>query len=340
MKIAIHHIPGSFSDGWIAACDEMGIEVRYVDVYADDAIVQIKQCDAFMWDWRVELSRNWLFARQLIASLVATDIIVFPNIGTCWHYDDKVGEKYLFEVLDIPVAPAWVFYDKTKALEWAKNATFPKVFKLRGGAGSVNVRLAHDYKEAKKFINRMFGRGYPQTTGFADFSTKFRNHRKKGDLWRTLVHTLPRVITRIFMRNDFPNERGYVYFQEFIPNNNHDIRVVVTGDKAIALRRNCRPGDFRASGSGEIMYDKVYIPRDCIRMAFDAASKMKMQSGAYDFVCDKDGQYYIVEVSYGYSPRAYDACDGYWMADLSWHDERITLEKWQVEDVINDIKCK
>ena len=340
MKIAIHDIVGSFSDGWNKACRELGIEVVHVNIYDVDAITRIRQCDAFMWDWRVNLDKNWLFARQLIIALEAAGVVVFPNVSTCWHYDDKVGEKYLFETLDIPAVPAWIFYNKEQALAWAKDAKFPKVFKLRGGAGSVNVRLAKDYKEARKFIKKMFGRGYSQATGFADFSTKFRKHKKKGDLWRTLVHTLPHVVARIFSRKDFPNERGYVYFQDFIPNNTYDIRVVVTGSKAIALRRNCRPGDFRASGSGEIIYDRELIPKECIRLAFDAARRMKAQSGAYDFVCDRDGKYYIVEVSYGYSPRAYDLCEGYWTDDLCWHNGSVSFEKWQVEDVVNIVNAK
>ena len=46
-------------------------------------------------------------------------------------------------------------------------------------------------------------------------------------------------------------EREYVYFQEFLPGNNFDIRIIVIGDKAFGLKRMVRKGDFRASGSGE-----------------------------------------------------------------------------------------
>ena len=330
MKIAIHHIQGSFSDGWIVACKNLAIEVCFVNVYAEDAIQKIKQCDAFMWDWRYELGKNWLFAKQFIYALKAVGIKVFPDAMTCWHYDDKVGQKYLFESLDIPAVPAWIFYDKKSALSWAKLTSYPKVFKLRGGAGSVNVRLAKDFVQAKQFINRMFGGGYPPATGFADFSTKFRKHKRKGDLWRTLIHTLPRVIGRLFKRNNIPNERGYVYFQEFIPNNEFDIRVVVIGDRATGIRRYCRPNDFRASGSGGKSFAHTDVPKECVRTAFDIVRKLKMQSCALDFIRNSNGGYVLVEVSYAFATSTYP---GYWDSMLQWHEGEVDVTTWMVEQI-------
>ena len=52
-----------------------------------------------------------------------------------------------------------------------------------------------------------------------------------------------------------PLEKGYVYFQDFIPNNDTDTRIVVIGDKIIGERRGVRNGDFRASGSHILLPD-------------------------------------------------------------------------------------
>jgi biotin carboxylase len=71
-----------------------------------------------------------------------------------------VVQKYLFEVIDAPLIPSYVFYDEKEALEWAKNTEWPKVFKLTGGVGSSNVRLIKSEKEAKKVIRRSFRKGY------------------------------------------------------------------------------------------------------------------------------------------------------------------------------------
>lgn len=335
MKIAIHYIegvPGGFNAGWIEACRVLGVDFKVVNAYDTDIIEQVRECDAFMWHWGPNDSQ---LARQLIASLEALRIKVFPDIATCWHFDDKIAQKYLFEALGVPTPASWVFYDKAKAIEWAKKATYPKVFKLRGGAGAVNVRLVKSFSEAMRLIKKAFGTGFARVTGFADFRTKLKNHKRKRDWRRVITQTLPKVLWSAVKQWRLPKEGGYVYFQEFIPNNSFDIRVVVIGRRAFAIRRNCRPNDFRASGSGEIVYNKGNIPIECVRIAFDSAKKMNVQSAAFDFVRTHDNQYLIVEVSYGFAPRAYDECDGFWTDDLAWHDERVLFEKWMVEELLN-----
>ena len=74
--------------------------------------------------------------------------MVFPNFNTAWHFDDKVGQKYLLEAIDAPLVPSYVFYSKEMALKWLEQTQFPKVFKLRGGAGSANVKLVQDEKRS------------------------------------------------------------------------------------------------------------------------------------------------------------------------------------------------
>src|SRR5690606_41519867 len=63
-----------------------------------------------------------LFARQLIASLEEMGIHVFPDLNTCWHYDDKVGQKYLLEAIGAPLVPTHIFYDRAAALAWAERS--------------------------------------------------------------------------------------------------------------------------------------------------------------------------------------------------------------------------
>jgi hypothetical protein len=59
-----------------------------------------------------------LAAKQLILSLRKKKIITFPNIDTGWHYDDKIGQKYLLEAINAPIVPSYAFYSKSEALNW------------------------------------------------------------------------------------------------------------------------------------------------------------------------------------------------------------------------------
>jgi len=340
MRIAIHHRPGSFSDRWIEYCKKQGIEYKIVNAYDSGIVMQLNDCDAFMWHHHQSNMADTLFANQLIYSLEAKGIRCFPDFNTTWHFDDKVGQKYLLEAIDAPLVPSYVFYSKKKALDWISTTSFPKVFKLRGGAGAVNVSLAHSADEAKRLVKKAFGKGFSQYTFKTHVSEYFRKFREGKMTFYAFVKS---VGAYILVPNDYHKlsspERGYVYFQDFIPNNDFDIRVCVVDDKAFALKRLVRKGDFRASGSGNIIYDKKQIDEQCVKIAFETNDKLKTQSIAFDFVFDENNIPLIVEISYGYATKAYDLCEGFWDKDMNWHQGTdFDFCGWMVEEVINSLK--
>jgi len=128
-------------------------------------------------------------------------------------------------------------------------------------------------------------------------------------------------------------EKGYVYFQDFIPDNDSDTRVIVIGDKAFAIKRMVRKNDFRASGSGLIIYKKDVIDTRCIIISFEISEKLKFQCMAYDFVFDSENKPLIIEISYGFSPEGYNDCPGYWDRNLVFHEGSFNPYGWMVEQV-------
>ena len=154
--LAIHERPGSFSDRWITYCDDNNIKYKKVNCYSNDILNQLKDCEGLMWTWEIYDYRAKYFARQLIISAEKMGVKVFPNFNTCWHYEDKIGQKYLLEAVGAPLVPTYVFYDKEKAIQWIENAAFPKVFKLRCGASSNHVKLINNknyYKKMAEAVN-------------------------------------------------------------------------------------------------------------------------------------------------------------------------------------------
>lgn len=337
MKIAIHHRKGSFSDRWIDFCEKSGIVYKIVNCYDSDIIAQVKDCNALMWHHHHGNYKDVLFAKGLLFSLVQSGIKVFPDFNTTWHFDDKVGQKYLLEAIGAPLVPSYVFYDKKSALQWLDATTFPKVFKLRGGAGASNVSLVNTKREAVQKIKIAFGRGFSQFDRFGHLKERYQKMRDgKGSLIG-VIKALGKLIVATEFARMSSREKGYVYFQDFIPNNSFDIRVIVTGDKAFALKRMTRKNDFRASGSGAIRYGKNEIDERCVKIAFDVNDKIHTQSIAYDFVFDENNCPLIVEISYGYAVSAYDACPGYWSSDLVWHKEVFNPQEWILQDLIRGI---
>ena len=144
MKIAIHKRKDSISDRldiWIEYCQSNNIPYKIVDCYQNDILAQLSDCDGLMWHWDLNDYKAALFSKQLTLSLEKKGLKVFPSGSTAWHYDDKVGQKYLLESINAPLVPTHIFYSKSDALDWIKSARFPLVFKLRGGAASINVKL-------------------------------------------------------------------------------------------------------------------------------------------------------------------------------------------------------
>lgn len=335
IKIAIHNKPGSFSDIWINYCQENNILYKLVDCYSSDIMQQLSGCDGLMWHWDLTDYRPALFARQLTMSLEKKGIKVFPDFNTSWHYDDKVGQKYLLEAVNVPFINTYVFYSKPDALKWAGSTTFPKVFKLRGGAGSSNVKLVKNLSEAKKLINKAF------TTGFSSTSPKGRLAERlwmlKRDKNLSAIKKTITGIARLILRKEgekfAPKQIGYIYFQEFIPHNTYDIRLVVVGSRCFGMIRYCRENDFRASGSGLTDYNHELIDTEAVRIAFITAKKLKTQSVALDFIKDSDG-YKLIETSYTFVSTKFP---GYWDTDLVWHQGNLVPQKFMIEDFISSV---
>ena len=339
MKIAIQNHTQGFHKAWIAYCEQHDIAYKLVDAYANDAIEQIRDCDIFLWHFYQGNYKDMQMAQPLLYSLEAMGKKVFPDFHTCWHFDNKVAQKYLLEAIGAPLVPTYVYYTKEEALKGISEMTFPKVFKLKGGAGASNVRLAKTEKEARRLINQAFGKGFSQYSVKSHFKDALRRYRQGKnslrDVLRPLYYTLKPYPTEFAHYHG--REIGYVYFQDYVPNNSFDIRICVVAGRAFGLKRLVREHDFRASGSGRIVYAKEEIDERCVQVAFEINKKLKMQSVGMDFVFDEHNNPLVVEISYGYAYAAYLKCQGYWTADMQWHPgDNFDFTGWIIEDLMKE----
>jgi glutathione synthase/RimK-type ligase-like ATP-grasp enzyme len=341
MKIAIHERTGSFSAGWAKRLSELGVDFDFLNAYDNGLISKLDEYDGFLWHWHQGDYRDQLIARSLLYAVERSGKEVFPRIETSLYFDDKVAQKYLLEALKAPLVESYVFLDSPTALDWARSATYPKVFKLKGGAGSLNVKVVKNYKEAAVLIRRCFNKGFPlidRIESLKDAVWRLRRDKSRDALW-LIVQRIPRLFIRSRRERLLPRQAGYAYFQDFIPRADYDDRAVVIGNRCFCIRRHCRPGDFRASGSGLIEYDKNIFPNAMIRSAFSVASAINAQSLALDYVY-KDGNPVLIEVSYGFTADVYRPCQGIWSSDLVWHDVQVEPEAFIVDDFIEKLKSK
>lgn len=333
MKIAIHPQKNSFSERWIKYCEERNIDYKIVNAFDSDIVEQLKDCEVFMWHHHHANFKDVIAAKKILFALEHAGIKVFPDFKTGWHFDDKVAQKYLLEAINAPLVPSYVFYDKKQALDWAQQTRYPKVFKLKGGAGASNVKLVRSYSQAIALINIAFGRGFPQFDRLGYFKERINKFKNGKDTFIGVLKGLARIFIVPEFAKKQPAEKGYIYFQEFIPNNDSDIRVIVIGSKAFAIKRKVRENDFRASGSGSIVYDKNEISESCVKLAFEINSKIGSACTAFDFVIH-DGKPLIVEISYGFAVSAYDSCPGCWDSNMDWYEGHFNPQQWVIENLI------
>jgi hypothetical protein len=205
---------------------------------------------------------------------------------------------------------------------------------------SRNVQLLHNFEEAEYWINRMFGAGLiglqkPQITDLHAARERVRNSL--------------RLLVKGFTPDPGPFaeiQKGYLLLQEFLPNNTHDTRVTVVGNRAFAFRRHNRPDDFRASGSGRIDWDVPQIDLEMIRLAFRAQRKLQAQSLAIDGMY-RNGEPVIGEISYIYESWAVESCPGHWEIasddteanDLQWVEGHLRPEDAILEDFLARVEA-
>lgn len=328
----------SFSERWIELAREQEIEAVPVDVFSQDVISHISTCDAFMW--RSDPSAHpRLYAKRLLYAVEkGLGLPVFPSLKSSWHFEDKVGQYYFLSAAGIPVPSTDILWDREQAEKFCDVAHYPFVLKLSSGYQAANVRLVHNRDEALFYVNQLFGTG-TRNLGY-----------RPAPRPRLLLRRL-RTATKI-LKGLNPNgstaeaelQYGYFFAQEFLPNNEYDVRVTIIGNRAFAFRRFNRPGDFRASGSGRIDWDPWQIDEDAIRLAYRVAHQLDAQTVAVDIL--RNGSEPVsIELTLAYASWAVRDCPGHWIlkgqpesGELEWVDGSMQPEDAIFTDFITQIK--
>jgi len=341
IKIAVHVSQtmhqDSFAPRWMEFLTGKGIEVIPTDFRQTNIIDVVKGCHGAMWHWFHSPNDKQVAIKIISALEFNLGIRVFPNLPTCWHYDEKVSQHYLFDAISIPKVKSWVFWSYDEALGFLCNCTYPIIFKLSVGAGSANVLKVSSFEEGKKLLQNMFFRGFFPYTLNGYSNSSFNNMRQKlKKIWESAKFII--IGQYPSLPDYFLPQKNYLYLQEFIPDNSYDIRITVIGNRAFGFIRYNRPGDFRASGSGNISYDTSMIPIEAVKIAHSISKKCGFQSMAYDFLCTSDKRIVVNEISYCYVNTAVYNCPGYWDQELVWQKGNIWPEYAQAEDFLNSIR--
>jgi len=201
----------------VAACREMKVAYRVLDLAAHDWISRILQsgCGAFLAspstlrsiDRRVHEERLWVAAGDLGLRLC-------PSFQELWLWESKRRMREWLAARGVPHPATEIFLDRDAAEAYLRSARYPLVIKTDASASANGVFVVRTLRRALGLCGQAFGRG-------------------------------------IIPRNTDPREAqaGCLIVQEYIPHD-HEWRIVRIGDDYLC-RRKGRVGDY-ASGSGTI----------------------------------------------------------------------------------------
>lgn len=343
VKVAIGYNPTKTTHStnwrfpWEDYCIDNKLDFELVDCYRSDIIDHLKGFTHLLWHFGNYEFQDMLFARSILYSAKEMGLKVFPDYDSSWHFDDKIAETYLLQSVNAPIPDSLMFYRYEDCEQQINDneIDFPIIAKLRGGSGSHNVKLLRTPTELLRYARKMFGSGISPSPSLM---YKTVSNARTSRNWETMIKRVkraPEFFRTLKNAKKFPNEKEYVFLQEFIPNDGYDLKIVVVGDKLSFIGRNIRKGEFRASGGGDLFYDRSYVTKNIIESAFRTSDLLNFQCMGYDYVVNKDtGEGKIIEISYGFSHAALLGAGGYFDREGNWHDVPMDAPKEILKNMI------
>jgi glutathione synthase/RimK-type ligase-like ATP-grasp enzyme len=183
----------------------------------------------------------------------------FPTYSDMVIYEDKILETYISEIHHFPFLKTYIYNSKEEALADSECHRYPLVNKIVPCSGSVGVELVKTPHQYRRIVQQSFSPG----------------GRKSHVAYQS--------------------QKNFVYFQEYVPNDGYDIRIITIADSIFGYYRKAPKGDFRASGMG--LVEKRELPPEAIKIAREVNDVLKCSMLVVDLLRGSDGRYYIIELS-------------------------------------------
>jgi hypothetical protein len=171
---------------WIAACRDLGVSYRLIDLFKSDWLDQVVNtcCDFFLvWPDISSVEQKTMFDERLNIIVHQVNKLVYPSLLETWLYENKRVQHYWMKAKQVPFPKTWIFYSREEAIDFAISCSYPIVFKCNLGASSSGVFILEDISDALKVIELAFKRGI---------------RLKRGNIYK--------------------RQQGNVYFQEYLSN--------------------------------------------------------------------------------------------------------------------------
>jgi len=229
------------------------------DIHSHSWLKQAEDFDVIVGIWSCEASHLQELREKYHFLETYLGKSTFPSSAHAFLYEDKKLESYIASAHGVPFARTYISNSKEDALRLVQEIRYPVVSKLIPSSASIGIELVKNRHQAEKIVKKAFS-NFGRKTHFP-----------------------------------YARQKDYVYFQDFIPNDGYDIRVMVVRNMVFGYYRKAPHGDFRASGMN--LVEKRDLPRPAIALALRLNQVIKSPMLVVDILHGLDGKYYIIEYS-------------------------------------------
>lgn len=247
---------------YAAACRELGVGYRIVDVFAADWIEQVlaSRCDMF-FVWPGESISEWkkLYDDRLRFLVEQMGKKVFPDLQACWIYGSKERQVAWLKLKGFPHPRSWNFFSENEAQCFVGAFDFgvgALVGKTDIGAVASGVMILRNRKSALAYVKKAFGKGIQGY--YADGQTR---------QWR------------------------HVLLQEYLAEVK-EWRIIRLGDSFFGFGK-LKKGEFH-SGSHE--FEHVPPPKRVFDLAWEITEKGNFKSMSVDIFETAEGRLFVNEL--------------------------------------------
>lgn len=200
-----------------------------------------------------------------------------PDFALLSEYESKIDQSQRYKGW---MPETYYITEKARAEQKTNWLGYPFVSKSSTGSASKNVRLIKNEEQARQEIDSAFGSGLSAPHGLGE-----------------------------------RNQKGYLLWQRFVPDNGYDYRACIVGDKIMLLKRHNREDVPFASGSGLVEPITELDAESWMVLLFarDFFKQFGMEWAGIDVVIDRrcdpcTETLFMLETTIGWKQSAYADC--------------------------------
>lgn len=153
---------GQYHRYFVAACQEIGVPFRVLDLGTSDWLERVKAAEVhavLAWPDATDPTFARVLKDRLDLLESVLGLAIVPTQRERWMYEDKVRMRDWLMAREVPHPATWVFTERDEAIAFGDGCDLPIVHKTTFGAAATGVSVLHRRADVRSTVARAFGPG-------------------------------------------------------------------------------------------------------------------------------------------------------------------------------------